>query len=169
MTDSKIKLRLNDGFSLFEDQLIFNRFQNQNVFFLHGAFHIYEKKNKLSYKITKAHNKALYQKIEEILDNQEEDLVCVFTNDNKMGQIESNEYLINGFQALSNLRGKLLIIGSSLDYNDKHVVDHINMSNIDEIYYSSCNHEAIDDKSKLSSLFSNKKITLFDRESISYG
>jgi len=61
-----------------------------------------------------------------------------------------------------------LIIGSSLDDNDKHVVDQINMSNIDEIYYSSSSQTAKDDKSKLSSLFSKKKITLFDRESISY-
>ena len=97
-----------------------------------------------------------------------QELVCVFTNDNKMSQIESNEYLKNGFQTLSNLDGKLLIIGSSLDDNDIHVVNHINMSNIDEIYYSSSNQTAKDDKSKLSSLFSKKKITLFDRESISY-
>ena len=168
LTYDSIKLDLNDCFKSYQNELIYNRFQNQNVFFLHGAFHIYEKNNGVTYKINKTQNKALYRKIEEILDDKNEELICVFTDNNKKNEIQSNEYLKNGFIALSKLEGKLFIIGSSLDDNDKHVIEYINKSKIDEIYYSSSKQTEKSDRVKLTLLFHSKKIFLFDRDSISY-
>lgn len=168
LKDNFIRLTINDGYNLVKNDLIFNRFQNQNVFFLHGAFHIYEKKNKLCYKITQTQNKALYEKLENILNDENQEIVCVFTNENKTAKINENLYLKKGFDELVNLRGKLMIIGSSIDQNDQHIFNQINLSSINEIYYASSLDSKISDLKNLNRAFVNKKITLFDRETISY-
>lgn len=168
LKENFVKLTINDGYNLVNNDLIFNRFQNQNVFFLHGAFHIYEKKNKLCYKITQTQNKALYEKLETILNDENQEIICVFTNENKIGKINENQYLKKGFDELAHLKGKLMIIGSSIDQNDQHIFNQINLSSINEIYYASSFESEISDLKRLNRAFVDKKITLFDRKTISY-
>ena len=110
---------VNDGFQgdLFKEQEIL-----QNVFFLHGSFHIYEKKH-LIRKITKEKNQALYQRLAEIIQGDEESIVCVLADDSeeKIKQIDGNQYLKKGFRRLFELSGNIVILGSSLSDNDEHI------------------------------------------------
>lgn len=138
----------------------------QNLFFLHGAFHIY-KDGKSFKKITQQSDKALYDKLEEVLNNEEQEVVCVFQHNNKTDVINDNAYLKHCFDKLAQISGNLVIIGSSLADNDNHIFEQINNSQVDTLYIS-----AFGDKEKIMTLaknkFSHKKIYLFDAETISY-
>ncbi len=138
----------------------------QNLFFLHGAFHIY-KDGKSFKKITQQSDKALYEKLENVLNNDEQEVVCVFQHANKTNAINNNDYLKHCFDKLGSLSGNLVIIGSSLADNDDHIFEQINNSLIDTIYISAFGKkEEIFEAAK--SKFPQKKIYLFDAETISY-
>lgn len=166
---NSIQLEINDGFTFSEQLSLFkyNPEINRNLFFLHGAFHLYKDKKSI-YKITKENEKALYEIIDEILDNESKELICVFTNENKIEEINDSLYLKRNFTELSNLSGSLVIIGSSLDDNDKHVFDIINNSNVNKIFFASSENRFEKDNEKLQALFPSKEFILFDRETISY-
>ncbi|HPD60014.1 MAG TPA: DUF4917 family protein, partial [Paludibacteraceae bacterium] len=151
-----------------EKGLVFDsKCETQNVFFLHGAFHIY-KDGRIIKKITQESDKALYEKLEEILNNEEQDIVCVFQQDIKINAINQNEYLLNCYNKLGSLTGNMVIIGSSLADNDNHIFEQINNSGIETVFISSLLRE-IEENYKLAKLrFHSKKIYLFDAETISY-
>ena len=151
-----------------ENEFIFDtNSKTQNLFFLHGAFHIY-KDGKSVKKITQQSDKALYERLEEILNNEEQDVVCVFQQDDKIDAINHNDYLLNCYEKLSGLSGNMVIIGSSLADNDNHVFEQINNSNIDAVYISILPKE-IEKLSELAKTkFPSKEIYFFDAESISY-
>lgn len=166
---SSIKFDVNDGFAFSRNSLLFEYKPeiNRNLFFLHGAFHLYKDKKSI-YKITKMNEKALYDVIDEILDNDSKELLCVFTNENKIDEINKSPYLKNNLNNLSTLSGSLVIIGSSLDDNDKHIFDTIDKSNVNRIYFASSINGYEKDYERLKVLFPNKDIELFDRDTISY-
>lgn len=160
---------INDGFcnNLFEKELIYSNPKTQNLFFIHGAFHIYQGRKEI-YKITKQTYKALYQKIEEIVEKEEENIICIFNNNNKEMEINENRYLKNGLHKLSQLNGNLIIIGSSIADNDSHIFNNLNNSNIKKIYIacSENNKEKFFEASK--KYFPSKEVILFDQFTISY-
>ena len=164
---SKILKNINDGFSLFERELVYNNPERQNVFFLHGGFHIYGKGKKI-YKISQQAEKALYERIEEVVEDSNERIICVFSDENKLSEIMQNPYLINGFNKLKSLSGSLLIIGSSLARNDEHIFKQINESSIAKIYLSSSEKSKNDDYKRATEIFPNKEIYLFDWQTISF-
>jgi hypothetical protein len=151
-----------------ENEFVFDtNSKTQNLFFLHGAFHIYKDGRKIK-KITQESDKALYEKLEEILNNEEQDIVCVFQPENKIDVINQNEYLLNCYTKLGSLNGNMVIIGSSLADNDNHIFEQINNSGIETVFISSLISE-IEKNFKLAKLrFPSKKIYLFDAETISY-
>lgn len=141
----------------------------QNIFFLHGAFHIYQKKT-LIRKITQKQNKALYQRLEDIINSEEEDIICVLTgtSEEKSAAIQANEYLNNNLTKLSSLHGSLVVFGSSLDENDKHIFNQINQSNIKTIYISSTQDKIKSDAKKAKLAFPKKQLQFFDYKTVSY-
>ena len=141
--------------------------KTQNLFFLHGAFHIY-RDGKREKKITKTSDKALYDRLEVILNNEDRDIICVFQAENKIDEINKSEYLKRALAKLSTLTGSMVIIGSSLSDNDKHIFDNIGKSRIDTIYISTQKSAVEKDYKKASKMFDNKRIVLFDMETISY-
>ena len=157
-----------DGFNnIFGKDLEYCNPKTQNLFFIHGAFHI-RQKGKKTEKITQQANKSLYTKIEEIVEKENEDIICIFSNDNKENEIMKNEYLTNGINKLEKLEGTLLIIGSSLADNDSHIFKRINNSNISKIFIS-CEEK---NKNKIYksaiNFFPKKEICLLDQWTISY-
>jgi len=158
---------IDDGFRLFDGKLAFQDVDIQNVFFLHGAFHIYSK-GKSIYKITQESEKALYHKIEEVVENGTENIICVFTDNNKLDEILQNEYLKSAYSKLHKMEGVLVIIGCSLDKNDAHIFSEINKSKITKIYYASSIDSIEKDYENLEKWFLEKEINLFDRNTISY-
>ena len=159
-------LEVNDGF-------LFENFQldssEQNLFFLHGAFHINQKGRKIK-KITQTQNAAFSKRLEKIIHDDNQDIVCVFTGttEGKVKEIDNSSYLKKCLDELSNLKGALVILGCSLDGNDNHIFKGINQSGIEEIYISSCNETKEKDYKKALEIFTNKSITLFDYKTISY-
>lgn len=140
--------------------------ETQNLFFLHGAFHIY-KDGKMFKKITQQSDKALYDKLEDVLNNDEQEVVCVFQCSNKTEAINNNNYLKHCFDKLACLSGNLVIIGSSLADNDDHIFEQINSSPIETIYISAFGK--IDEIfAAAKSKFPEKEIYLFDARTISY-
>lgn len=162
------ELEVKDGFSY--DIFDTKKLAEQNLFFLHGAFHIYRDKKSIK-KITEKHEKALYEKLDEIIGSEEKDIVCVFagTSNEKKKHIQEDEYLRRCFEKLMLLNGSLVILGSSLDNNDKHIFEAINQSSISSIYISCYEKKKTEYSMKAKDIFPNKKITLFDYTTISYG
>lgn len=151
-----------------EYQFVFDtNSKTQNLFFLHGAFHIY-KDGKSVKKITQQSDKALYERLEEILNNEEQDVVCVFQQDDKIDAINQNEYLLNCYNKLSGLTGNMVIIGSSLADNDNHVFEQINNSHIDAVYISIMAKEIEKISELAKAKFPSKEVYFFDAESVSY-
>ena len=138
----------------------------QNLFFLHGAFHIY-KEGKSVRKITQS-DKALYDRVEDILNNDELDLVCIFQTENKIDEIVKNPYLTKCLNKLNTLSGTMVIIGSSLDDNDHHIFDAIAKSNIETLYISTLDKDKEKTIEKAVRKFPLKLIHLFDAKTISY-
>lgn len=161
--DGSRQLGLFDG----QPQYIFEDRETQNLFFLHGAFHIY-RDGQLYKKIIQQTDKALYDRLEEILNNDNQEIVCVFQHDNKIDVIDDNEYLSNCFKKLEYLSGNIVIIGSSLADNDKHVFSRINNSNIDTVYVSAIEKEEKTIRDKAEVMFPAKNIHIFNAETISY-
>lgn len=79
--NTKVLEKIDDGFGLFGKEITFKNPQTQNLFFLHGAFHIYQR-GKTIHKITQQSEKALYQKIEEVVEDADENIICVFCDVN---------------------------------------------------------------------------------------
>lgn len=164
----KVIDNINDGFSLFEKELVYNETEEQNIFFLHGAFHIYRKGKKVK-KITQETEEALYKRIENIIENGKENIICIFTDNNKYSEIVADDYLIVGFNKLKELTGSMVILGCSLAPNDEHIFAQIRQSHIKNIYISSSEETYERDFERASNIFPDKTIILFDWKTISFG
>lgn len=151
-----------------ESEFIFDiKSTTQNLFFLHGAFHIY--KDGLSVKkITQKSDKALYERVEDILNNDELELVCVFQTENKKDEIVRNPYLNKCLNKLNTPSGAMVIIGSSLDDNDDHIFAEIKSSRIETLFISTLAKDKEQTFEKAIRKFPSKTIHLFDALTISY-
>ncbi len=148
-------------------EFVFENRETQNLFFLHGAFHIYKDRKKIK-KITQSTDKALYNRLEEILNNDEQDIVCVFQSEDKIDAINDNRYLQNCLNKLENISGNLVIIGCALSENDIHIFNQINNSDITTIYISATKKSSEKMKEKAKLFFPEKDIFIFEAETISY-
>ena len=164
---AKVLEKVDDGFGLFGKKLTYLNPKTQNLFFLHGAFHLYQRGKSIS-KITQQSEKALYQKIEDVVEDTDENIICIFSDVNKVDEMIENEYLQNGLNKLSEVEGTLLILGSSLADNDSHIFQKLNESKVEKIYYASCERNKVNDIENARKFFSEKEIILFDRDTISY-
>ena len=176
-------IKFEDGFRPLEDEIsareqkcIYQKLENQNIFFLHGAFHIVHRKEQPIYKITQTSEKALYTRIEEVINNEEE-IICVFQPNDKYEEVNNNEYLQTGYQKLSDLQGFLVIIGCSMSENDSYIFEQIERSDIETIYITIYITEEKEDKrkkeikefyDKAKKYFKDKEIILVDAKTINY-
>ena len=106
--------------------------------------------------------------MEQILNDDEKEIVCVFQSENKIEAINKSEYLKKALQKLSLLSESLVIIGSSLDDNDSHIFAQIESSKINSVYISTHKNKKVENYNKAKKLFPTKDIFLFDAKSISY-
>lgn len=165
--EKRVIEKIDDGFGLFGKEIIFKNPHTQNLIFLHGAFHIYQR-GKVIHKITQQTEKALYQKIEEVVEDADENIICVFSDTNKEIEITQNEYLKNGMIKLAEIEGTMLIIGSSLADNDSHIFEKVNQSKIQRIFIASCDKDKKNDFSKAMKFWPGKEVILFDRDTVAY-
>lgn len=162
---------VDDGaqYRLFKDEVEFVfdiESKTQNLYFLHGAFHIYQDGKSIK-KITQQSDKALYDRLESILNNEEQAIVCVFQSENKLEAIQKNEYLKKCYDKLSELSGNIVVLGSALSDNDNHIFDQINKSKIENVFISTRKlTEKVVENAK--SKFPEKTIVFFNTDTISY-
>ncbi len=181
----KGNLKVNDGFQdgVFQERPVLSKqitlfpddtkkdFEptSQNLFFLHGAFHIYKSGNFIK-KIEQGENTPLYKKLEQIIYREEKEMILVFSNDGKKEQIQEDSYLKRGYEKLSQLNGVMVVIGSSFDDNDSHIFSQIEESGINKIYVA-CNPSSKKIGSfcdRVKNRLSDKNIIFFDRNTVSY-
>ena len=94
--------------------------------------------------------------------------MCVFQTENKIDEINQNEYLMKCYNKLSELSGNLVLIGSALSDNDDHIFSQIEKSGISDIYIASFIHNKEKSMATAKHKFPTKNIHLFSIETISY-
>lgn len=144
--DAKILEQLNitlkdyaDGFGRRYKNAPLNWYKNslQNVFYLHGALHLFDD----NLDIIKAETTDEFNLMESIKDRLNEEtyplIVTEGTSNEKLEKISHNKYLQNSYDKLNEISGTIFIHGHSLDKNDKHIFNQIKYNSyIKRVYIS---------------------------------
>ena len=160
-------IRVNDGFLINQSNTNSSKKykvwdyrcpSQQNIFYLHGALHIYQKNGKVM-KLILSKGSRDKTFINHILA-QGRNNSCVFetTYKKKLDKIKQNIYLKACLRKLRKIKGTLFIIGWSCSKNDKHLINVINKSNVANMYISYyCN----DTKERFCKSFPQKNLIFF--------
>jgi hypothetical protein len=141
------KLKIQDGF--FDpdegntDYVTYSNSSSKNkpnIFYLHGALHIFDKKYKIIKNTYRRTNKALR---EQTLENLNNEIYPIFvsegTSEQKKSKILHNAYLNHCYRSLKSIgsikkEDSLIIFGTMLKTNDEHIQDAIMENNVKNIY-----------------------------------
>lgn len=135
--DNGVKIKFNDGFLTNNEtkRLEWSRENTQNVYFLHGAFHILKKDDSII-KIKAEPTTTMLKNIQEEWSNGYDSLTILeSTAKNKEEQIDKNPYLKHCFDKFKEQKGVLVTLGVSFYDSDNHITDCINRNNnINQVY-----------------------------------
>jgi len=110
---------------------------SQNVFYLHGALHIFDAGAEVQKYTWCNTGIALVDQIREALgDNRYPIYVAEGTSESKMQRIQHSAFLSRGFRSLASISGSLFIFGHSLADNDEHVLRLIERGKVKNVYVS---------------------------------
>ncbi|ASG01618.1 DUF4917 domain-containing protein [Vibrio anguillarum] len=130
--------RTDDGFRWPETWTPYRGDVNQQVFFLHGALHLYDTGT-----VIKKHaynNDAESGIVEQVRANLRQNKFPLFVSEptyfKKEEKIKHNPYLDYCFRQLQYLEGSMFIYGHSFDESDKHIFDELKNSGIERFYVS---------------------------------
>lgn len=130
-----------DGFYPESNILTWNKDNAQNVFYLHGAFHILEKDGK-TIKIKREVNKPTNKMLDNIIKEWEHgfDSLTVLegTGKEKIEKIKKYEYLDFCLEQFKSIKGNLITHGVSFADSDNHIIEAINNNNNLENIYIGC-------------------------------
>lgn len=142
----------------------------RNLYFLHGAFHLIQtqvRKTPCTRKIIKKGTTSFLKRLEDIIYTGKEDTILWVLAGNteyKKKKIDDRHYLKKCFGALKDLKGRLVILGSSLAENDKHIFDAINNNDgITHVYVSTS-----EDKDEMKKTMLRAEKVFPDKEHIEY-
>ena len=96
----------------------------QNVFYLHGALHLFDDRTQ----IIKAKYDGSYimEKIHQRIENKQYPVfVTAGTGDEKLNHIMHNGYLADAYNHLKNTTGSLITVGFGFGDSDKHIIQAI--------------------------------------------
>ena len=147
---------MDDGFRPYYNELAWKEKEKQNVFYLHGALHIYKWDYGL---VFKPQNDGRYLRNiikDNIYNNKYPLIVTEGSSKNKLNKIlkENNEYLSYCYSKLNGIKDILFIHGHSLDKKDKHIFDAISKNlTIKRVYISLCSKEKYQDKREKADTF----------------
>ena len=135
------KKNRSDGFrqSIEKESIVtwnINEDHNQNIFYLHGALHLFNSYNELE-KLTWTRTVIkLKKQITEKINNDTYPLVITgATSQEKMAKIKESAYLHRGLKSLHSIMGNLFVYGHSLDMNDEHIYASLSPK-LDNIFIS---------------------------------
>lgn len=111
----------------------------QEIYYLHGALHIFDKKYKI---IKNTYSRTSIALKEQTLINLEKDIYPIFvsegTSEQKKAKIIHNAYLNHCYKSLASLptkSGSLVIFGTLLKANDAHIRAAIMRNKVTNIYF----------------------------------
>ena len=118
---------------------------SQNIYFLHGGLHIFDKKSEIIKNTFSRTDKSLK---EQTLENLNKDIYPIFvsegTSEQKKAKIIHNAYLNHCYKSLSSIGTKnssLVIFGTLLKRNDTHIRKAILKSKVENIYIGVSNED----------------------------
>lgn len=116
----------NDGFGgQFPADLTWIRPDDQNVYYLHGAMHLF-RSNGVTTKLRYNGNAVLRDQVQGSINQGRYPLfVSGRSAQEKREKIETSSYLCHCFKKFSSLEGTIFVHGHSLDDNDDHLVSAI--------------------------------------------
>lgn len=127
------KLKSDDGFrtDIDNDSMVtweIGREHQQNMYYLHGAMHIFKDKHAIIQKYTwKSGNKTIGEQVQESITlNKFPVFISEGTQEHKMQRIKENGYLSRSFSSIKSISGDLFIFGHSIRDEDNHVFDIVN-------------------------------------------
>lgn len=155
ISESKIKqgkLKPTDGFHEDDESgKNYVKFGNdgstQEIYHLHGALHIFDKKNKI---IKNTFSRTDIALKEQTLQNLKDDIYPIFvsegTSEQKQAKIIHNAYLNHCYKSLGIIGGtklpsNLIVFGTLLKTNDTHIREAILKSKIKNIYFGISSEE----------------------------
>nr|WP_321258898.1 DUF4917 family protein [uncultured Pseudodesulfovibrio sp.] len=138
----ELKLDFDDGFRSDMDDpdtpyVIWNNGEsrNQNVYYLHGALHLFDAGHELRKYTWNRTNEALVDQSREAINNGMFPLfVSEGSADKKMMKIEHSGYLHKALRSFTNITGVLFIHGMSLSPNDEHILRTIERGKICKLF-----------------------------------
>ena len=109
----------------------------QNVFYMHGALHVFDAGDEVQKYTWSNTGIALIDQIREALDTGRYPIyVSEGTSKSKLDRIMHSSYLARGFRSMSQIGGSLFVFGHSLQENDEHVLKCIRDSKVSTVYVS---------------------------------
>lgn len=130
-----------DPYEYSTDYVVFgNDGASQEIFYLHGALHIFDKKSEI---IKNTYSRTEKTLKEQTLENLEKDIYPIFvsegSSDQKKSKIIHNAYLNHCYKSLGSIGAKrkddsLVIFGTLLKRNDTHIREAILKNSVNNIY-----------------------------------
>lgn len=115
------------------------REHKQNLYYIHGAMHIFKDKHAVFEKYTwKQGNQTIGEQVRKSINsNKFPVFISEGTQEHKLQRIKENGYLSRVFSSMKSISGDLFIFGHSIRDEDDHVFDIINENrSIKKIYIS---------------------------------
>ncbi|MBZ0169291.1 hypothetical protein MELA_00091 [Candidatus Methylomirabilis lanthanidiphila] len=136
-------INCNDGFHQPEDRLAeyvvweVGDVGSQNVFYLHGALHVFDAGAEVQKYTWCNTGIALVDQIREALaENRYPIYVAEGNSESKMRRIQHSAFLSRAFRSFSSIGGSLFIFGHSLASNDEHALRLIERGTTKSVYVS---------------------------------
>lgn len=101
----------------------------QQVFYLHGALHLFVKNKRLEKLNSRDHGRLVDALRRRLKNNKFPTVVTEGRSDEKVARITKSVYLSYALQSFRNLNGTLFVHGMSLNENDDHLLNAISAGN----------------------------------------
>lgn len=132
-----------DGFRMpntgMEDYVAWNieKTNKQNVFYMHGALHIFDAGDELKKFTWKHTGVSLIEQIRAALvANMYPMIVAEGTSKQKLAKINHSNYLSRAYRSFSNIKNSLFIFGHSFAESDDHILGLIPNGSIKDLFVS---------------------------------
>lgn len=146
-----LSIDVKDGFANGDENDEYVEFLSEpNILYLHGGLHIFDKGETI---VKNTYSRTSIPLKEQTLNYLKKNIYPVFISEGTSGQkitkIMHNAYLNVCFRRLQKMSNKtaLVIFGTKLTSNDKHIVDAIIKSNCENIYFPVSSVKQIDEQS----------------------
>lgn len=141
-TAKEMKIKCDDGFRHSEDQETsdyvtweIENSDGQNIFYLHGALHLFESDTELQkYTWSRTGIKLIDQIRAALTNDYYPVIVAEGTSSQKMSRTMKSAYLQRGLKSLASCTGSLFIFGMALHENDNHILKSIRKGKVSQLW-----------------------------------